>query len=352
MNTTALRNRPFLPSDRKPGLVFERAILASVKAAIDPEMRGAEAVARKLWPHDPGPPLLLRAAVSPTSTTTAAALALDSATDFVGSLQPMSAAARLINLGMRVSLSGINSLSIPRRQGGKAATDVAWIAQGSPIPVKQYALDNVALGPTCKLALEVGLTRELAEYDHGDETITRLVKEDLAASFDASIFSNTAAVPGLRPAGIFFGVTPISGAAAGADAILTDLEKLAGAVLGAGGSEVVYIMSPWQFAGLKLRLLTPVTPSIWISAALPKGTIAVVEPSAFCSAFGPEPRITASNQGTMQFETSPTPDAIAAPMRSLWQTDLISIKAILDAAWCMRAAGMVAWITDAHWGAP
>ena len=43
------------------------------------------------------------------------------------------------------------------------------------------------------------------------KTITTLVKEDLAASLDARIFSNTAAVPGLRPAGFFYGVTPIIG---------------------------------------------------------------------------------------------------------------------------------------------
>ena len=30
---------------------------------------------------------------------------------------------------------------------------------------------------------------------------------------------------------------------------------------------------------------------------------------------------------------------------------LIVIRAILDAAWCMRATGMVAVMTDAHWGA-
>jgi hypothetical protein len=36
---------------------------------------------------------------------------------------------------------------------------------------------------------------------------------------------------------------------------------------------------------------------------------------------------------------------------SAWQTDIIVIRAILDAAWTMRAANMVAVITDAHWGA-
>ena len=332
-------------------------MLATVKASIDMEQPGAERVAKKLWPNDAGPQVLLRAAVSPTNTTSAAALALDSATDFVASLAPFSAAAKLIAAGLRIPLTGINSLSIPRRQGGKPSGSVVWVSQGSPIPVKQYTLDNATLGPTCKLPLLVGLTRELAEHAGGDETIMTLVREDLAASLDASVFSNAAAVAGTRPAGIFNGVTPITGATAGADAMATDLEKLAGSVLSNGGSEVVYVMSPKQYASVKLRLLTPITPNIWVSPALAAGTIAAIEPRAFVSAFGPEPRINASAEATVHFEDTNPAEIVAAggvaaaPTRSAWQTDLIIIRAILDAAWTMRASGMVAVITDAHWGA-
>jgi hypothetical protein len=351
MDRNALGNKPFLPSDRRPGLVFERSILASIRATLDPQQSGAEAIAKRLWPNDKATPLLLRAAINPTSTTNASALAVDTAADFVGALAPISAAAKLIALGMRVSLDGINSVSIPRRQGGKPATAVGWVTQGAPIPVKQYTLDHATLGPTCKLALLVGVTRELAEYADGDSVIMTLVREDLAASLDASIFSNAAAVAGTRPAGLFVGATVIGGAAAGADAMATDLEKLAGAVLDAGGSEVVFIASPKQAAAIQLRMLTPNPPRVWSCPALPAGTIAAVEPSAFVSAFGPVPKIRASKEATPQFDTNPTPDVIAAPMRSAWQTDTIIIRAILDATWCMRATGMVSVIVDAHWGA-
>ena len=344
---------------RNRGLTFERACLASIKASIDVEQPGAERVAKTLWPGDSETQMVLRAAVSPTDTTSGAAFALNTAVDFIGSLQPLSAAARLINLGLRVSLAGINSVNIPRRQGGKAATDVVWISQGSPIPTKQYTLESVTLGPVCKLPLLVPLTRELVEYAGGDEVITTLIREDLAASSDASMFSSTAAVAGVRPAGLFFGLTPITAAAAGADAMATDLEKLAGAVLNNGGSQVVYIASPKQAASIKVRLLSPSPPSVFTCPALAAGTVAAIEPNAFVSAFGPVPRISASKEATIEFDTTPdaggigsgTVPTIAVPTVSAWQTDLIIIRAILEAAWAMRATGMVALITGANWGA-
>ena len=180
-----ISRRPFLPSDRPRGIHFERAIDAAIRASLDLTKIGAAAIAKKLWPTDQVTPLLLRSAVSPTTTTSASALAIDTAIDFIGSLAPLSAAARLINAGMRVSLSGINSVTIPRRQGGKAANNVAWIAQGSPIPIKQYVLDEATLGPTCKLALLCGMTNELAQYTAGQDVVSTLMREDLAASLDA-----------------------------------------------------------------------------------------------------------------------------------------------------------------------
>jgi hypothetical protein len=349
-------SRPLVPEDlRRPrGIHVERAIIAAAKAAVDATKTGPENTAKKLWPNDPVTPLLLRAATSPTSTTSASALAINTALDFVSALAPLSAAARLIDAGMRVSLAGRNSVSFPRRVGGKAASNVAWIAQGSPIPVKQFALDASTLGPTCKLALLVGLTRELVEYTSGQDTVSTLMREDFAASLDATMFSATTGAN--QPNGLLVGVTPLTAEPTLPDAMLLDFEKLAGAVLNAGGTSVVYIASPRQAASAGLRLLTDAT--IWPCPALAPGTVIAVEPSAFVSAFGPEPRIGASVETAVHFEAA-TPLAIgaagnvvAAPTRSAFQEDLVIVRAVLDAAWTMRAPGMVAFITGAIWGAP
>jgi hypothetical protein len=53
-------------------------------------------------------------------------------------------------------------------------------------------------------------------------------------------------------------------------------------------------------------------------------------------------------------DTSPqqigtAPNVVAAPARSLWQTDSIAIRCILDAAWALRSTGAVAWVQSATW---
>ena len=83
-------------------------------------------------------------------------------------------------------------------------------------------------------------------------------------------------------------------------------------------------------------LLTPITPNVWSCPSLAAGTICAVEPNAFVSAFGPEPRISASIEATVHFEsTTPlpigstgTPNVVAAPTLNAFQQDLIIIRAI------------------------
>src|SRR5262249_45744109 len=73
--------------------------------------------------------------------------------------------------------------------------------------------------------------------------------------------------------------------------------------------------------------------------------------------FGAEPEITASDAAVIHQETSPspigtvgTPNLVAAPSRSLFQTDTIGIRLILRATWALRAPGAVAWIANTTWG--
>jgi hypothetical protein len=354
----------FPPSDQSRAKHVERAILASVWDFLDGNKRSAAKIAQLAWPDDlitqsVLTPSVFKAASVPADTATpawAATLAPTMVGDFVASLQPMSAAAKLIDAGIRLSLSGIYALNIPKRNSPKAATDVAWAAEGQPIAVKLYTLNTVALGPTHKLPLIVALTRELAEHANGQEVITTLIKEDLAASLDASLFS-TAAADTTRCAGLMNGISALPATAATpnvVEACYGDLANIAGAIADAGGSgNVVYIASPKQYASAKVRLLTEQT--IWACPALAAGTVIGVDPSAFVSAFGPEPKIKVSWQAA-EVEASPaapistgSPAVVGTPLRSVFQTDTISIRTILDAAWCMRQPGMVAYVTGANW---
>jgi len=353
--------RPFMPNERPRSATYlERVFVAVAKAAASASDRNPEAMAKTLWPRDSVTPALLRSVSTPASTSGsgwADTLAPDMIADFVASLAPMSAAARLIDAGLRIPLAGRNSVNIPRRVNGKPVTDVSWIAQGWPIPVKPYALDAAQLGPAKKLGLIVGLTRELVEAAGADQIIAQLMKEDIAASLDATMFSATTGAD--QPSGLLAGLSAItaSSATSKADALLEDMENLAGAVADGGGSSVVYIMNPKQAKSARLHLWTDAV--IWPCLSISAGTVIALDPTAFASGFGSEPRISASMEATPvfdtaagQFSTVGTQPTIAAPILSTFQQDLVVLRVVLSCAWTLRQSGVVAFVQSVTWGGP
>ncbi|MCK1679406.1 hypothetical protein IVA87_08020 [Bradyrhizobium sp. 147] len=342
---------------RDGGAVFIRTAARVIKAVANDDF--ADRNARSAGDIDVS--LLLKAATSPATTSSsnwAGSLASTAVADFIGSLGPLSAAARLIAAGVTASLDGLATVEIPRRQGGKPSGDVAWVAEGGAIPVRQYVFDSVTLGPTRKLPILTAISREAAAS--GEDAIGMLVREDTAASLDASVLS-AASADASRPAGILAGLTAIPAANLTDDSatMIADLEAIGGAIADAGGSgDVVYIMAPRQALSAKLRLGTSRGVTVWPSAGLPSGTVVGVQPDAFVSGFGATPRITASIEATVHMDTAAlslsevgTPSAIlAAPIKSAFQGDFILLKCILDCAWAMRAEGRVAFVEGAHWG--
>jgi hypothetical protein len=358
-------SRPFLPSERRgrPGQYLERACYAETLAALQPFGTGKPPadIARDLWHDDANTPkLLTRGAVNPAMNSSAGwagATLLDATADFVGSLAPQSAAARLMNAGMNVSFAGRKSVKIPRRQGGsKGVTTISWVSEGNPIPVKNYTLDTVTLGPLTKLASIIVLTREMVDFTSGQQTVSTLLREDFAASLDAIIFSDTAAVAGKSPGGLFVGVSPLGATAGGGDsAMLSDLENIAGVIGDNAGSSIAFIAAPRQAEAMQLRLRRADAITIWPCASLASGTVIAVEPRAFAFGIGAEPRIEASIEAVLHMESA-TPLAIvsgtttASPVIGAFQQDLVCLKCVLDVAFCMRASGMVAWVKNASWG--
>jgi hypothetical protein len=117
-------------------------------------------------------------------------------------------------------------------------------------------------------------------------------------------------------------------------------------------------MAPSQALAATLRLGrlgTPVT--IWASGALAAGTVIAVAPAALAIGFEPTAQIERSDEATVvmtdpgeAFSTAGSPNVVAAPIRSLWQTDTLGLKLILRCAWALRTGG-VAWLNSASWGA-
>jgi hypothetical protein len=349
----------------RPVQHLERAVLAhAVRAVLPYGDRTAVEIAKERWPEDRQTlALLTKGTTSPALRGTsgwASQLSPDLVSDFVASLAPVSAAARLISAGMPINLAGKDTVKVPRRQSGaKPVTPVQWVAEGAPIPVKQYVLDAVTLGPACKLASISALSREAVVHASGLATVSTLLREDVSASLDAWMFSTQAGTAGTSPPGLLQGVSPLTASTATdhTEAMLVDLEKLAGVISDAGGSGVVFIAATRQAIAARLRLRNLDQFSIFPCASLAAGTVVCVEPSAFVSYISPDPVIDVGLETALHFEdTSPQPIAagtgptVASPVRSLFQQDLVAIKVLLEISYAMRAANMVSYLTGAAWG--
>jgi hypothetical protein len=314
-------------------------------------------IATKLYGHD-GAGEVLRAAVNPAATNDwGGALAAGVRVGaFLRSLRPRSAAAQLIELGLRVDLSGVGSAALPRLAAD--FPDPAWVAEGQPIPAYKGSLGAATLTPK-KLAALSGLTGELADLaaEDAEALVEELMRDAAAKALDASIFSNTAA-SSLRPAGILNGVAAIGATAGGGlTAFLGDVKALVSAIHGAGGGTgIVLVAAPQQAVAAQILGGAGFEMPIIIAPNLAAGTVIAVESQAFASGFGDVPRVDIANEATVQWEdtapaqigTTGSPNVVAAPTMSGFQTNTHVLRLILRAAWTMRAP-MVAWINGTTW---
>ena len=86
-------------------------------------------------------------------------------------------------------------------------------------------------------------------------------------------------------------------------------------------------------------------------------TMLLVDAADFVSVTGDTPRFDVSDQATIHMEdttplaisTAGSPNTVAAPVRSLWQTDCIGVRMLLDLNWGLRRTGTVAWTQTMTW---
>jgi Phage capsid family len=369
---TNLVRRPLVPEDRRnggdrPAMYLQRACLAHAVAAISCP-RGerttpheAAVVAQQRW-GDAVTEIVLRGASTPATTTApdwAGVFAQQAVGDFAVSLEPLSAGARLLNTCPRITLDREATIKFPRRTGPTAPVS-GWVAEQGPLPNVMFSLQSATLGPTHKCGCIAVTTRELVESSAIETVLNTLMREGTALALDTKLFSADAASPAAC-AGLLDGVaalTPTGGS--DNDAMLGDLDKISAAIA-PFTSGLVYVMHPTQASFLKRRRGWAVDADIvvWPTLGCQAGVVIGLDPAALASAYGPEPEVRASREGVLHEDTTPlaiatpgTPPVIAAPTRDLYQTDCVATLLILRAAWTWRAAGCIAWVENATWGAP
>jgi HK97 family phage major capsid protein/HK97 family phage prohead protease len=321
--------------------------------------------------------MLTKAATAPATTTTsgwASQLVETVNADFMESLMPASVYPGLSARGLRLNFGRAGTISIPSR----AATPTiagSFVGEGSPIPVRQGAFASTTLTPK-KLAVISTFTREIAEHSTPaiEGLIRNAIQEDTSVAVDSVLLDATAA-SAIRPAGLRNGVTVTTATAGGGFAALVgDIKALVGALITATNGNVrapVWIMNPIQAIAIALtqnaggdfpfqqeingnRLQGfPVIQSASVTA----GMLILVDAADFVSVTGDDPRWDVSDQATLHMEdttplaigTAGAPNTVAAPVRSLFQTDTVAIRMILPMNWALRRAGVVAWTQSVTW---
>jgi hypothetical protein len=322
-----------------PGAAIENAAWAAVQRAIrrpaDADIIEAGDNVAKLIGTAP----ILRADVLPLDSTTpggADEIVQSAIGGYLASIAPLSAAARLIGLGTRVSLGAYETIAFPTSATIPASPP--WVTELSPIGVTSAIFDAVDLGPQKKMAAITVITKELAKKPSRRAIFNQLMRERMAHALDLAFFSADAATSAGHQ-GLRYGLTPIASAGDVADDIAALLAELAS--LGGSGQNAI-IASTREAAQLSVKVSTLSTP-VLATRALAAGTILALDVGAFVSAvsdveiFASEESILhMSDENTVAEIVSGTGPATADPVRSMFQTACVAVRTIVDVSFAMR----------------
>jgi hypothetical protein len=342
----------------RPSDALIRAAYARAVSFI--ERRPEEQVIAERWPSDTVTPLVIKAATAPASMTTsgwASHLVQTSVSDFILNLGTASAGSALLRRGIQLSFDGNGAIFIPSVGGAAAAA--AFTTELAPIAIEQFTLSGVTLSPR-KFATMAVFTRELFTYStpNVEQVLRAVLTESVAASLDATLLDAVAGDT-TRPAGLRNGISVTAASAATPDdaAMFDDLSALVAVVQAvAAASPIIIVAAPKQAAAIKMR--QPDFPfEVLTSSGLTSGTVVAIASNALASAIDAAPRIEVGDQAAIHLDnvtplaigSTGSPPTVAAPVVSLWQADLISIRVIFEVSWALRSSVGLAWTESVTW---
>ncbi|WP_313666156.1 phage major capsid protein [Shinella sp.] len=364
--------------DLPKGTAFTRYAMALGKAKGN-LMQAAELA--KGWKDTPEVETVLRAAVDAGTTTDATwAKPLveyqNMASEFIDLLRPQTIIGRIPGL-RRVPFN----IKIPRQTAGSSAQ---WVGEGAPKPVSELAFDNITLGAT-KVAGIVVLTDELVRFSN--PSAEALVRQDLINTIVQTLDRDfvdpaKAAVANVSPASITNGVTPVVASGTTADNVRADVKKLFSNFLAANMSlsGAVWIMRETDALGLALMLNPlgqPEFPGLAINGnsggtffGLPVvlsenipanagsgspvtgagGRIILAKAPEILLADDGDVVLDVSREASLQMDSAPTnPPTASTVMVSLWQMNMVGIRAERFINWTKRRAGVVQYLDSVNY---
>jgi HK97 family phage major capsid protein len=320
--------------------------------------------------------IVTRAASAPAMTTVAGwaqELARTEWTDLMPLLMPAAILTQLAPKGLTLSFGANGRIIIPTRNATPTLAG-SFVGEGLAIPVRQGAFSSQTLTPK-KMAVISTWTREM--NDHSIPAIEGLIREaiqqDTSVAIDTVLIDSNAATA-IRPAGLLNGVsTTTATAGGGIAAFIGDVVGLVNAISTATKGNIrnlVFLVN--QTDMYRAALLQATNTGIFpfqsqinansingipfiASATVTPKTMILVDAADFVVVGGEAPRMEMSDQATLHMEdTSPadlviSPSTVAAPQKSLFQTDSLALRMVMPLNWVQRRAGTVSWTSSVTW---
>ncbi len=344
------------------GAAFVRQTMALVICKGN-RMEAAE-YARQRWDDStPEVSLALKAAVAAGTTTDPAWAAplvqQQILNDFIELLRPATILGKIPGL-RQVPFN----VKVPMQTAGGT---YGWVGEGKPKPLTSLAFGSDSLGMT-KVAGIVAMTDELVRSS--DPSAEVRVRNDMingiARFLDAQFISpSVAAVAGVNPASITNGAPTAAATSDPLADIMGLINHFATNNIPLDG--VTFIMSPANALSLSFRTNSdgsPEFPGVGLNGGSYRGLNIVTSNTAGTNVIALQPdyilyaddgavTIDASREASLQMDSAPdSPPTATTVMVSLFQTNMIALRAERFVNWKRVVTNAVKYLTAAAWPAP
>jgi HK97 family phage major capsid protein len=276
------------------------------------------------------------------------------ASEFIDMLRPATIIGRIQNPGLRRVPFNI------RVAGKTQGSTVGWVGEALAKPVSELKFNEVTLG-WAKAAGIVVISEELARFSRpgAEDLISQDLRDTMQQFLDTQfVLPTVAAVAGVNPASITNGVTPIGlNAAASVATWTTAITAAFTAMAAAGLSPTHWITTPavalslgtlrttqdiFAFPGLGVSGGTLMGLPVITSTAAPTGQLILIcAPEIFLADEGGV-SVDVSREASVMLDSAPVAGTTA--YTSLWQHNLVAIKAERYINWAKRRTAAVQMI--------
>lgn len=263
-----------------------------------------------------------------------------------------------------LTFGGNSTIKVPMR-AATPTMDADFIGEGDAIPVKYAGLSSKTLRQQ-KMGIVGTYTSELFERSTPNivEIIRNAMVRDTAIKLDTAFLSDLAGTD-IQPAGMQnLAGTPIDGSGMGnvdgaIAAIKAAIIAMSDNLLGARPAWVMHPSVAWSLQMMTTAIGQPAFPElangtlvgipVYSSVTVPADLIFLIDCAEIVFAYE-GPRFAASDQATLHMADPALPlndsTTVAAPVRSLWQSDSMALRTIWHLTWDQMRDGAVVLINN------